>query len=99
MSGLAAFFRYCPQCGKRFDVRLEGKKLVSEKDTVVGRYTNTAIYGHLGGPYLRGKPREEIDEEDFLYAYRCNHCGHQWSEVHKKYPSFGKPGPGPGAPK
>lgn len=97
MSGLAAFFRYCPQRGKRFDVRLEGKKLISEKDIVVGRFTNTGMYGPLRGPSELGKPREEIDEEDFLYTYKCKSCGHEWSEVHKKYPSFGKPGSGPSA--
>ena len=25
-----------------------------------------------------------IDIEEFQYAYKCEHCGHEWSETHRK---------------
>jgi len=35
-------------------------------------------------PYfvVREGPPIIIDVEEFQYAYKCNHCGHEWSEKH-----------------
>ena len=27
-------------------------------------------------------PSITVDVEKFEYAYKCTHCGHQWSEMH-----------------
>jgi hypothetical protein len=32
-----------------------------------------------------------VDVEESQYAYRCEHCGHQWSEVREKLRSFDRP--------
>ncbi len=72
------FFRHCPQCGRMFHITLVDKKL-----------------GHLyketveTGPVIV-RPRlvvEEgipvtVDVEEFQYAYKCKHCGHEWYEKH-----------------
>ena len=86
------FFRHCPQCGRRFHIKLENKKLVTEHTESIpthgtisagvvrsgGRYGSsffTPISVHEGKPIL-------IDIEEFRYAYKCAHCGHEWSETH-----------------
>jgi len=43
-----------------------------------GRYTApalTPINVQEGRPII-------VDVEEFQYAYRCEHCGHEWSETH-----------------
>ncbi len=73
---LEDFFRKCPQCGQRFHVKLEGKKLVSvdvlKEDLPVGPYS----------PSRRRAPIVPVtlDVEEFRYNYKCNRCGHEWSE-------------------
>jgi hypothetical protein len=32
-----------------------------------------------------------VDVEEFQYAYKCKHCGHQWSEVREKLRDFDTP--------
>ncbi len=65
------FFRHCPQCGRRFHIKLEGKRpvsLVREPVTLpLTLWVDRTI---------------TIDTEEFQYAYKCGHCGHEWSEKH-----------------
>jgi DNA-directed RNA polymerase subunit RPC12/RpoP len=86
MSEIETFFRRCPNCGKRFEIRLTGKKLVDSEDIpeskpVLGDYFS-------GGPdsYLELNETEPtyVGVEKFQYAYKCKHCGHQWVEIKEK---------------
>jgi hypothetical protein len=84
------FFRHCPGCGRRFHIRLESKKLVTEHRESMPRMTSTAAVvrstGRGGGGFAstsispisvqEGKPII-IDVEEFQYAYECAHCGHE----------------------
>jgi len=89
MSEFTTFFRHCPSCGRRFEIRLVGKKLVDEK-----RVTEEGQFSHLPySPYHSLSPDppdyNEIaegvpltaDVKEFQYAYKCKHCGHQWVEI------------------
>jgi len=73
------FFRHCPSCGRRFEIRLVSKKLVEEEEVFVSPSSPLA-------PLIldEGMPRI-VDTEEFQYAYRCKHCGHEWSEVRVKH--------------
>jgi DNA-directed RNA polymerase subunit RPC12/RpoP len=87
------FFRHCPSCGRRFEIRLVGKKLVGS--TSIEEKGEKRLIPIGGGPFL-GAPipmrvtvvQEEapsiVEVEDFQYRYRCKHCGHEWSEVHEE---------------
>jgi hypothetical protein len=91
------FFRDCPECGRRFHIKLENRKLVSEHRekipgrkvvrTVVIRSASGRSGMAIGPPSVapiavqEGKPIV-IDIEEFQYAYRCHHCRHEWSETH-----------------
>jgi DNA-directed RNA polymerase subunit RPC12/RpoP len=87
MSEIETFFRRCPNCGRRFEVRLIGKKLVSA-ETINESRPVSADYFAPGSPisYLEVGETEPtiIDVEKFQYAYRCKHCGHQWVEIRDK---------------
>lgn len=89
------FFRHCPGCGRRFHIKLENKQLISEhREVIPGRKAlRTAVVRSGGRPGMtmppaitpvavqEGKPIV-IDIEEFQYAYKCKHCGHEWSETH-----------------
>jgi len=86
MSEIETFFRRCPNCGRRFEIRLTGKKLVdsesiTESKPVIGDYFSS-------GPdsYLEVGESEPavVAVEKFQYAYKCKHCGHQWVEIKEK---------------
>ena len=79
LSGHSTFFRYCPSCGRRFEVRLVGKKLVEEEEESERRTVLSPL-----SPYYYEVGEDAplvVDFKEFLYAYRCKHCGHQWSEI------------------
>lgn len=93
---MTEFFRHCPECGRRFHIKLENKKLVSEhRESIPGRKVLRAAVvrsGRMGSgvslspsttpiAVQEGKPII-VDIEEFQYAYKCNHCGHEWSETH-----------------
>ena len=78
MSEITTFFRHCPSCGRRFEIRLVGKKLVDEKQV-----TQRQFY-HYNVPYYNELVETvplTIDIKEFQYAYKCRHCGHQWAEI------------------
>jgi len=83
------FFRHCPGCGRRFHIKLENKQLVT--DRIERRRTEHVVSisdaGPLRGgmmPYLalQEGPPVIVDQREFQYSYKCNHCGHEWSEKH-----------------
>jgi ribosomal protein L44E len=85
MSEVETFFRYCPQCGKRFHIKLVGKKKVGSERESVDVDRDYAV-GSSTRPWPQGfavvEEREPVtfDIEDFQYSYRCKHCGHEWAE-------------------
>jgi DNA-directed RNA polymerase subunit RPC12/RpoP len=87
------FFRFCPECGRRFHIKLESKKLMKlDRETIRRpRAVHMGASTGRGGPYsghyqpatmvYEGEPMT-IDIEEFQHNYKCKHCGHEWSEKH-----------------
>jgi len=86
MSEIETFFRRCPNCGRRFEVRLVGKKMVDSESIKENLPVNADYFGGYGGSFLEVGETEPaiIDVEKFQYAYKCKHCGHQWVEIKDK---------------
>lgn len=86
MSEIHTFFRVCPKCGKRFEIRITGKKLVDERVANNNVQVNPAIKLSRGvGPLLMSEGVTTVDTKEFQYAYECKHCGHIWAELVDKY--------------
>lgn len=86
MSSVKTFFRHCPSCGRRFELRLVEKKLVDSRSMEEqsqslrvsgGGFANVHTVVEQGAPVI-------VDVEDFQYSYKCKHCGHIWAEVREK---------------
>jgi hypothetical protein len=93
VSGVGAFFRHCPSCGRRFEIRLVSKRLVDSGD-LSGDEKRVAAPGFgIGATPIAVEEDvpSVVDVEEFQYAYRCKHCGHQWSEVREKVRNFDRP--------
>jgi len=73
------FFRRCPSCGRRFEIRVVSKKLVGSEqvESTVKQYTAGSVSDPL---VLESDVPIVVEVDDFRYTYRCKHCGHQWSE-------------------
>jgi hypothetical protein len=73
------FFRRCPFCGRRFEIRLVNNKLVGGErvESNMEQGTLSAVPAAVS---LESDVPMVVDVGDFSYAYRCKHCGHQWSE-------------------
>jgi C4-type Zn-finger protein len=86
MSEVKEFFRTCPSCGRRFQIRLVSKKLVGERKDVE-QMTQGMVQPVAAASFTPIVVEESvpltIDVEDFQYSYRCKHCGHQWTEMHE----------------
>jgi uncharacterized Zn finger protein len=77
LAEVRTFFRHCPSCGRRFEIRLVNKKLIDSelvKSNVV-QYTPASA-----AVVLESNVPMDVEVDDFRYTYRCKHCGHQWSE-------------------
>ncbi len=90
MSEVKTFFRFCPECGRRFHIKLVSKKLTNlERESTEVKRAIPVMgprYGYSYGTPMPiilqvGEPMT-IDVEEFQYSYRCKHCGHEWSEKH-----------------
>jgi DNA-directed RNA polymerase subunit RPC12/RpoP len=91
MPDIRTFFRHCPSCGRRFEIRLVGKKLVESKsiEEKGGKRLVPVGGGMVFGGSMpivtvvqEGAP-SIVEVDDFQYRYKCKHCGHEWSEVHE----------------
>ena len=95
MSGVRTFFRHCPSCGRRFEIRLLSKKEVEEEAEY--RRPRPPTSESLGPSMKESIPASgpitltegklavanapEIDDTKAMrYSFKCKHCGHEWSE-------------------
>ena len=80
---MRTFFRRCPSCGRRFEIRLVKKKLISSQqiESNVEQYTPATISPPT---VLESEVPIVVEVDDFGYTYKCKHCRHQWSEEHFK---------------
>ncbi len=80
------FFRHCPSCGKRFEIKLVGKTLIESEDIRSSRPISAAYFGGSMGSFMEVGETEPVfvDIETFRYAYKCKHCGHKWVEIKKE---------------
>ena len=95
MSVVRTFFRHCPSCGRRFEIRLVRRELMDSESlsetkedetssAVVGTMRTMPLVVHAEAPVI-------VDIEDFRYTYKCKHCGHEWSEFRKSEREFDAP--------
>jgi DNA-directed RNA polymerase subunit RPC12/RpoP len=88
VSKVTTFFRHCPACGRRFEIRLIEKKLVDERqdqeiikhDLMIPNPSSSKFT--LPPVVVEESVPLTIDVTEFQYSYRCKHCGHEWSEKH-----------------
>jgi len=86
MPEIQTLFRRCPNCGRRFEIKLVNKTLVDSEEITENRPLRADEFSASPDAYL------DLDEmvpsvveiEKFQYAYRCKHCGHQWAEIKEK---------------
>jgi DNA-directed RNA polymerase subunit RPC12/RpoP len=76
-----SFFRHCPSCGHRFEVRLVSKKLIDAEASLEREEFAAAVPVNPPMPLLLKDEANIVDIEEFEYTYKCKHCGHQWSEI------------------
>ena len=86
MSDFETLFRRCPSCGKRFEIRITGKRLVKEEtvEREAPELTGLPSYGLYAGMQLTPVSEDRpviVDVKEFQYAYLCKHCGHRWYEI------------------
>jgi DNA-directed RNA polymerase subunit RPC12/RpoP len=83
MPEVTTFFRHCPSCGRRFEIRLVTKELVEENEKFEERKAVMPSYKALFNEVVMNVPTI-VDNKEFQYSYRCKHCGHEWSEIHNR---------------
>jgi hypothetical protein len=93
VSGVRTFFRHCPSCGRRFEIRVVSKKSVDSESNYADekRPVDAALLVKPMPIMLNEDAPIIIDIEDFQYTYRCNHCGHGWSEIHETERKYDAP--------
>ena len=88
MSALGRFFRHCPSCGRRFEIRLVSKNEVGDegetwraKEYALSLGTRKESNLLLESDHPATVEAQEVEEiKEFRYNYKCKHCGHEWSE-------------------
>jgi len=89
MSEVKAFFRHCPACGRRFEIRIVRKRTRND-DTYgskVPRSDPATMEARALMPLLLDESNEPVtvEEKEFSYMYVCKHCGHQWTETREGF--------------
>jgi uncharacterized Zn finger protein len=87
MSEVRTFFRHCPACGRRFEIRVvrrEPEESNSYESEIPQSDTDSTRWGTLTPIILSQDAMAPVvvEEKDFSYTYKCKHCGHQWTEIH-----------------
>ncbi len=82
------FFRHCPGCGRRFHIKVVDKKMIHlERESMPGNERPLILSQFRGSPALPVQESSRpiiVDVEEFQYSYKCQHCGHEWSEKRVK---------------
>ena len=86
MSSVRAFFRHCPSCGRRFEIRLVKKKMTDDwmsgdGEKKAGAIIQPAETTRPAALILEQGQPTPVDVELIEYDFRCKHCGHEWSEM------------------
>jgi DNA-directed RNA polymerase subunit RPC12/RpoP len=90
MSTVRTFFRHCPACGRRFEIRLVSRQLQTadrehKEVKEISYIPNQMVAGALGNIppiVVEQSVPVTIESDEFQYSYKCKHCGHQWTEQH-----------------
>jgi DNA-directed RNA polymerase subunit RPC12/RpoP len=98
---IRTFFRHCPACGRRFEIRLVGKEPTDMAEHSEEMTSVTAVpKPSMTTGSRRGVPLPTVvhdsspitvEMEEFRFTYRCKHCGHEWSEIRNKTDVVSKP--------
>jgi DNA-directed RNA polymerase subunit RPC12/RpoP len=82
----STFFRSCPNCGRRFEIKLVSKSLIGSEEINEDRPLRADEFSAGSDAYLDLSDTQPsiVEIEKFQYAYRCKHCGHQWTEIKEK---------------
>ena len=91
MSEVGTFFRHCPSCGRRFEIRLVGKRSVGQEDIPQTEKRISHAYITPAPALLAEDAPVVVEIEEFQYTYKCKHCGHEWSEVRDTEHKFDAP--------
>jgi hypothetical protein len=85
MSHLRTFFRHCPSCGRRFEIRLLNKQRVGSEafEEKEKRFLAVGANVRPMQTVVQDDAPSIVYVEEFQYKYKCKHCGHEWSEVHQ----------------
>ena len=89
-------FRRCPSCSRRFGVGLSSRREVSdEADTKTYGVGLRVGRGRLLRTVVDGRPAvyhfsKLKDNKVWLLTYKCNRCGHQWSETKTQTIDYGR---------
>lgn len=80
------FLKRCPNCGKRFVVKVDREVLVDkEEDTVKMIHDLGMPRTTMGGgalmPVAAVTIEIPIERDTFEVTYECKHCHHQWKET------------------
>jgi DNA-directed RNA polymerase subunit RPC12/RpoP len=78
------FFRHCPECGRRFHIKVVDKKVVAEHRESIEEHHEMKYDQLKATPVLVVSEPGPIyvDIEEFQYSYKCKHCEHEWTEKH-----------------
>jgi peptide subunit release factor 1 (eRF1) len=87
--GVETFFRHCPACGRRFEIRLVSKEMVDDEGELeepkelppVGVISWRRSPGAILSTDTVNVLPELREREEIRYDYKCKHCGHEWSET------------------
>lgn len=92
MSGVAALFKRCPACKKRFHVTSVSRRVKSDfKERRVQKVRAEGTDIMVGSRYQNPNPQVlyvdvpvTVDVEELEFSYRCGYCGHEWAESRKR---------------
>lgn len=88
MSAISTFFRHCPSCGHRFEIRLVSKKEVGDETKAVKLKEYTLSRSEVRESVLTLEADHPVtfevpgieEVEEFRYRYQCKRCNHEWFE-------------------
>jgi len=96
-----AFFKKCPNCGKRFEVERTGESVEKAEElvpveqavipqTIVNGAAPIAVANTVANQPPVVKNRTLVEEDQYTDSYKCKHCGYVWTEMHEKIKDLGQ---------